>query len=251
MTRSRGTLWRFLLLGLIVVAGVAGLLFLPLRDWLAPFRAWMQGLGIWGLVLLAAAFIPACLLMLPGALITLGAGAAFDFVPAVVAISLGSTTGAACAFVVGRTLARPWVESKVQGNPRFPVDRAIGEQGFKIVFLLRLSPIFPFNVLNYALALTRVSFRDYVLASWIGMLPGTILYVYLGSAAQQAVETAAGREQPLEQQIAFWAGLAVTLLATIYVSWVAKRALDRALTPAKPPLPGNDDMLIPNKERVK
>src|SRR5262249_61840093 len=137
----------------------------------------------WGRGLRARASLPATVFAVPGSLITLGAGAAFGLIRGTLAVSAGSTLGAAAAFLLGRTLARGWVEHKVANKPRFrALDQAIGAEGFKIVLLLRLSPVFPFNVLNYALGLTRVSFRSYLVASWIGMLPGTVMYVYLGAA---------------------------------------------------------------------
>ena len=113
----------------------------------------------------------------------------------------GATRGGVypcCAAVrsrfTGRTLARGFIEAKISHNPRFrAIDQAVKHEGFKIVLLTRLSPVFPFNLLNYAFGLTPVSLRDYFLASWIGMLPGTVMYVYLGSAAKNLADLAAGK----------------------------------------------------------
>ncbi len=231
MTRS--TLLRLFVLALLLGLIVAALFLLPVREWLTDLRDRARDFGLWGLVLFALVYIPACLLMVPGSIITLSAGLLYGVVPATIAISLGSTAGAALAFLVGRFLARGWVERRVARHPKFQaIDRAIGEQGFKIVLLLRLSPLFPFNLLNYALALTRVSFRDYLLASWLGMLPGTLLYVYLGSAAGEA---AAGRETGTLGRVVFWGSLAVTAVVTVAISRIAKQALDRALATTKLP----------------
>lgn len=217
-----------------VAAGAAvvlGLIFLPLKEYLRHFVEWVQELGPWGPIVLEAAYVPACVLFIPGTILTLGAGFAFGLVVGTVAVSLGSIAGASAAFWVGRTLARGWIEKKVSGNPRFrAIDQAVGEQGFKIVLLTRLSPAFPFTLLNYAYGLTRVSFRDYFLASWIGMLPGTILYVYLGTTLMSLTEAASGTtEKTTAQQVLFYAGLAVTVLVTIFVTRVAKKALDKAV----------------------
>jgi len=224
---SRSTLLR--LLGLVLLLGTITACFwlLPTRTWIVWLRDWAKDHGNGGLVLIAALYIPAGLLLIPGSLITLSAGLVYGVVPATIAISIGSTLGAAITFLVGRFLMRGWVEKRVAQHPKFQsIDRAIGEQGFKIVLLLRLSPVFPYNLLNYALALTRVSFRDYVLASWIGMLPGTLLYVYLGSAAGEA---AVGEEQDTLSRVVFWGSLAVTVVVTVVISRIAKKALDRAM----------------------
>jgi len=228
---KKSTLLRLVAFVAAGAAVVLGLIFLPLKDYLRHFVEWVQGLGLWGPIVLGAAYVPACLLFIPGTILTLGAGFAFGPVVGTVAVSLGSIAGASAAFWVGRTLARGWIEKKVSGNPRFrAIDQAVGEQGFKIVLLTRLSPAFPFTLLNYAYGLTRVSFRDYFLASWIGMLPGTILYVYLGTTLMSLTEAAAGKtEKSTIQQVLFYAGLAVTVLVTVYITWVAKKALNKAL----------------------
>ena len=135
----------------------------------------------------------------------------------------------------------------MEKHPRFAaIDEAIGESGFKIVFLLRLSPIFPFNLLNYALGVTRVRFRDYVIASLLGMLPGTFLYVYLGSLVTNASELLSGKrpEAGIWGQVLYWGGLAATLLVTVLITRIARKALDRALQRKEPAGP-----LTPNEAR--
>lgn len=223
---SRATILRLLALLLLVSAAVLAIFVFPVREWMAQLVAWVQQLGPWGPVLLAAAYVPAAVLLVPGSLMTIGAGAAFGVVVGLVAVSAGSTLGAAAAFLLGRTLARGWVESKVAGNARFAaLDRAIGEQGFKIVLLLRLSPVFPYTLLNYVLGLTRVRFRTYLLASWIGMLPGGLMYVYLGSALGTLWSPGS---EPVER-VFFWVGLAVTVVATFVITRTARKALTAAV----------------------
>jgi len=181
-------------------------------------------------VLVAAVYIPACVLLIPGSLITLGAGSIFGILTGTVAVSIGSTLGACAAFLVGRTLARGWVEDKVAGNPRFrAIDQAVAEQGRKIVFLTRLSPVFPFTLLNYAFGLTKISFWDYALASWIGMMPGTVMYVYLGSAVKELADLASGTVQrsPV-QNVLFFVGLVATVVVTVFVTRLARKALAQA-----------------------
>jgi uncharacterized membrane protein YdjX (TVP38/TMEM64 family) len=177
----------------VVVALVAAVAVLPVQEWLVAFLEWSRGLGVWGPICLAGLYVVACVLFLPGSILTLGAGFAFGLVRGLLAVMAGSVLGAAAAFLLGRTVARRWVARKVSSSPAFrAVDEAVGREGFKIVLLTRLSPIFPFNLLNYAFGVTQVSFRDYFFASWLGMFPGTVMYVYLGTAAQ----TPAARRRP-------------------------------------------------------
>jgi pyruvate/2-oxoglutarate dehydrogenase complex dihydrolipoamide dehydrogenase (E3) component/uncharacterized membrane protein YdjX (TVP38/TMEM64 family) len=222
---------RLILLACVVVAGsVAAWL---LRDQLAPVVQWVSNLGFWGLVVLALAYLPSALVAFPPAiLLTLAAGAFYDILPATIAISLGSTLAATVAFLVGRTVARGWVEARVAKLPLFKaLDAAVAADGFKIVLLTRLSPLLPFVVLNYAYGLTRVKLRDYVLASWIGMLPGTLLYIYIGSTVGGAAALASGKapDTGIIGQVFWWVGLALTVLVTFLVTRQARRALQRAL----------------------
>lgn len=190
--------------------------------------------GAWGPVAMGALYIPASLLFVPGWMLTVTAGYLFGVVTGTIAVSIGSTVGAAVAFLVGRFLARDFIESRVTTNPRFlAIDRAVGTRGFVIVLLTRLSPVFPFNVQNYAYGLTRVRFLDYFLASWLGMLPGTLLYVYLGSAVDNLTALEGNRHRGLMEQTLFVVGLLATVAVTIYVTRIARQALAEAL-PAEP-----------------
>jgi uncharacterized membrane protein YdjX (TVP38/TMEM64 family) len=219
--------WRLIVVLAGAALAVCLLAFVPVGRHLESARAWIESLGGWGLVFLAAVYVPACVLLVPGTPLSLLAGYLYGVVPATIAISIGSTLGASAAFWVGRTLARGWVEAKLADQPRFrALDQAVGAQGFKIVLLTRLSPAIPFNVLNYAFGLTKVRFRDYFLASWIGMLPGTILYVYLGSVAERLTDLVSGqRSQSFEEKILFYGGLGVTIVLTVYLARMAKKAL--------------------------
>jgi len=212
---------------LLVLAGgiAAGLVYrTELGEAFRDSRDWVRQQGLWGYLILGLAYIPAALLFIPGSWVTLAGGGVFGLW-AVVPISLGSTAGASAAFLAGRYLARHWVEEHIAGSARFlALDRAVGAQGFKIVFLTRLSPVIPFNFLNYAFGLTQVRFLDFLLASWIGMLPGTFLYVYIGTAGGEAV---AG-EKSLAEWIFLGIGLAVTAAATVFVTRLARRALAEA-----------------------
>lgn len=170
--------------------------------------------------------------LVPGAILTLAAGAIFGVIKGTIFVSLGSTVGATVAFFVGRYFAREWVSTKIAGRPRFSaIDDAIGREGWKIVGLLRLSPVVPFSLSNYFYGITKVKPLGYVLASWIGMLPGTLMYVYLGSLAGTlaAVGTGAGTGFSTLQWVFYGVGLAATIAVTILITRVARRAVDRAL----------------------
>jgi uncharacterized membrane protein YdjX (TVP38/TMEM64 family) len=172
--------------------------------------------------------------MLPGSILTLGAGAVFGVVHGTLLVSLSSTAGATAAFLVGRYLAREMVARRVAGNHTFrSLDEAVASEGWKIVGLTRLSPVFPFNLLNYAFGLTRVSLRDYVLASWIGMIPGTVMYVYLGSLAGSLAELGAkegGRARTPAEWALYAVGLIATVAVTVVITRTARRALGRRMT---------------------
>jgi uncharacterized membrane protein YdjX (TVP38/TMEM64 family) len=227
-SRSASRRW---VVAAVVVALAAAVAVLPVREWLVAFLGWSRGLGVWGPIALAGLYGVACVLFLPGSLLTLGAGFAFGLVRGLLAAMAGSLLGAAAAFLLGRTVARRWVEGRVAANPRFrAVDEAVGREGFKIVLLTRLSPVFPFNLLNYAFGVTRVSFRDYFFASWLGMFPGTVMYVYLGSAAQSLAELAAGSGGgATAQRVLLGVGLLATVAVTVVITRIARRALRGAI----------------------
>src|SRR3984893_11442759 len=197
------------------------------RDTVAAFLEWVRGAGLWGALLFGLAYIPAAVLFVPASVLTLGAGFVFRVAKGTVIVSLGSTAGAAAAFMVARTVGRDWVVGRMAGHPAFDaIGRAVESQAFKVVLLARLSPLFPFNLLNYAFGLSSVPFKTYVLASWIGMLPGTLMYIYLGSAAQTVAALLAGelRCTPARQAL-FAAGLVATVAVTTIVTRAARRAL--------------------------
>ncbi|MBL7184925.1 MAG: TVP38/TMEM64 family protein [Phycisphaerae bacterium] len=223
--------YKTVLWAVIIVAVITGTVLLPVKGWLIEALEWTQGLGIWGYVFVVAFYIVACVFLLPGSILTLGAGLIFGLVGGVITVSIGSTLGACAAFLVGRTVARNWIARKVAANEKFAaIDQAVTHQGFKIVLLTRLSPVFPFNVLNYAFGLTNISFWKYALGSWIGMIPGTVMYVYFGAALGSFAELAAGNvEKGVAGRLFFWFGLAATIVVTVFVTRIARKALKQAV----------------------
>src|SRR5262249_36493820 len=187
----------------------------------------------WGHLLFIGLYVAATALFLPGWPLTLGAGAVFGLVKGTITVSIGATLGAAVAFLIGRYVARDAVASRIGGDPRLrAMDESVARDGWKIVWLARMSPLFPFNVLNYAFGLTRIPLRDYVLASWIGMLPGTIVYVYLGSAAADLTALGQLQQRRGPAELALYAiGLLATIAASLYIARLARRGLAQRTGP--------------------
>lgn len=193
----------------------------------------VRELGPWGPAVFIAAYVAATVFFVPGALLTLGAGALFGVGFGTLYVSIGSVVGATAAFLIGRYLARGWVARKLGDNPRFAaVSAAVRREGWKIVGLTRLSPAFPFNLLNYAFGLTEVRLRDYVLASWLGMLPGTVMYVYIGSLAGTLSGLGASRTKSPAEWALYAVGLVATILVTVLVTRIARASLDERTRPS-------------------
>lgn len=219
------------LLALLTLGTGLGFLFLPVRHWFAQFQGVIESLGALGPLVFVLAYVVLTVLLVPGSALTLGAGALFGLWWGALIVIIGANLAALCAFLLARSFLRARVEQWAQAHPRFAaLDRAIGRDGFKMVLLLRLSPIFPFTLLNYLLGLTTVRTGAYVLANLIGMLPGTFLYVYLGATARAALTGASG-----------WLVKTIGLLATIAVVWLVTRTARRALLAAE-----QEDAASPN-----
>ncbi|MGH7194011.1 MAG: TVP38/TMEM64 family protein, partial [Candidatus Saccharimonadales bacterium] len=207
----------------LLVAVAAAAYWLPVGPYLQALLEWIRGMGAWGPVVLAIAYVIATVCFVPGSVMTLGAGFLFGVVMGALTVSLASVAGASAAFWLGRTIARGWVQQRFAADPRFQaLDRVIGREGFKVVLLVRLSPVIPFTAINYALGLTNISYRDFLLASWIGMLPGTILYAYLGSTLHSLADLSRGSAAGgPASQVFFGVGLVITLFATFVVTRIA------------------------------
>lgn len=222
----RAVILLLLLAGLVIIGAYADL---PGRLRIA--LDWIDSLGIVGPLLYVLLYIVITVLLLPGSILTMGAGAVFGVAQGTLLTSIGSTLGATAAFLVGRFFLRDWVAAKAAANPRFQaVDEAIGREGGKIIFLLRMSPLMPYNLSNYLYSLSKVSVRAYILASWLGMLPGTLLYVYIGSLLESLSMLAAeGRARTPAEWALYAAGLAATIVVTIYVTRLARRAIQQSV----------------------
>jgi uncharacterized membrane protein YdjX (TVP38/TMEM64 family) len=220
---------RLIALLVITIALFLAVKFLPVQQWLRSFNDWVGQMGIVGIFIFIGVYAVATVLLAPGSVLTIGAGFAFGLWKGFLAVSGGATLGAALAFLVARFIARERVAAIAQRNEKFrEIDATIAKQGAQLIFLLRLSPVIPFNLSNYLYGLTGVKFWPYVLASWIGMMPGTFLYVYIGTAGKAAVSAVAGGEA-VQHGWQYWTfmtiGLAATIVVTIWVTKIARDAL--------------------------
>jgi uncharacterized membrane protein YdjX (TVP38/TMEM64 family) len=214
--------------GAVVAVLVLLVATLPVGAWLERFQAWVQGLGPAGWGLYALVYAACVVAFVPASILTLGAGAIYGVWVGVGVVLVGATIGATLAFLLARTLLRSRVERMTQGNARFAaLDRAIAREGAKIVFLVRLAPVFPFTYINYAFGLTGVAAFPYVLASAVGMIPGTFAYVYLGAAAASAAGAASG-DADATRTVVQVVGAVAALVVTIFVARLATRAIRSA-----------------------
>ncbi|PHU30523.1 hypothetical protein BC332_02616 [Capsicum chinense] len=232
MAFNWSSLLKFTFLLLLLAAIATACFTLPVEKILKDFLLWIeQDLGPWGPLVLAVAYIPLTVLAVPASILTLGGGYLFGLPVGFVADSIGATIGAAAAFLLGRTIGRSFVISKLKDYPQFrAVAIAIRKSGFKIVLLLRLVPLLPFNMLNYLLSVTPVSIWEYMLASWLGMMPITFALVYVGTTLKDLSDVTHGWGELSKTR---WAmiifGLLVSVFLIICVTRVAKAALEKAL----------------------
>jgi uncharacterized membrane protein YdjX (TVP38/TMEM64 family) len=221
-------------LRIVICAGFIGALvvasrFVNLGGWLRESLAWIRGLGPWAPITFILIYAVSCVLAIPASILTLGGGFIFGFGWGVTYVLIGALVGAVAAFLVGRYFARDWVARKIERNPKFKaIDDAIAREGWRIVFLARLAPIFPYAVLNYGFALTRVSFTHYTIATAVGIVPAMFAFVYFGSLATDLTNLNQGvKSTPWLK----WAIGVVTIVVTVLLARIARRSLNRALRP--------------------
>lgn len=227
--------WLLVALALAALAAVAFYLNAPARIQ-AVFKAaldWLEHLGFWAPVVFVLLYIGSCVALIPAAVLTVGAGAVFGLVKGAILVSIGATLGATAAFLVGRHFARGWVTRKFGRHPAFAaIDRAVGEEGWKIVFLTRLAPVFPFFLMNYIYGLTRVRLRHFVTATWLGIMPGSTLFVYIGSLARTGGED----NSPIRWVVRGFIVL-TSIIALVFIGRIARRALARRVEQPEPAAP--------------
>lgn len=227
--RSYRSWLKLILVGCLITALIIAAHSFNLQELLQTSLVWVRSLGVLGPIAYIALYNLATVLFVPGSLLSFKGGCLFGLIWGYVYVLLAATLGAIAAFLMGRYFSRDWVCRKIEGNLRFKaVDEAVTREGWKIVFLTRLSPLFPFNLLNYAFGVTQVSLKDYILGS-IGMVPGTVMYVYLGSLAGELATMPSTPTDSPEAQIARWTmrvvGLVATIALTLYTARIARKAL--------------------------
>lgn len=220
---------------LLVIFGLSGIFLITIHHvnitplWNQLLMA-VKEMGFWGSMLFITIYNIATLLFIPGSLLTMKGGCLYGVLWGTIYVSIAAIIGAICAFLLGRYFCRDWVLRKLEKYPKFEVvDRAIAKEGWKIVFLMRLSPLFPFNLLNYLLGISKISLRDYLIGS-LGMFPGVFAYVYIGSLAtdlasvDQSNYDLDNTSQILSLTLKIL-GLLATILLTLYFNKLAKKAL--------------------------
>lgn len=206
-------------------------IFGQIQQMLVSLVTWIDGLGPIGSVVFILAYIVVTVAFLPASVVTLGAGFVFGVLKGSILVFIGAMLGATAAFLIGRFVARDWIARKVADNRFFSaLDGAIAEEGLKLIFLIRLSPAFPFNLLNYALGLTKVTLKDYVLGT-TGIIPGTVMYVYLGSLIGDIAMLGTGDapSSPVVDWIIKILIFVTVVAITLYITKIARKALKEAV----------------------
>ncbi|KAK9146719.1 hypothetical protein Sjap_006622 [Stephania japonica] len=232
MALTWSSVFRFLLFLLVVAAIVTAFIAFPIEKQLKNFLLWIdQNLGPWGPVVLAIAYIPLTILAVPASILTLGGGYLFGLPVGFIADSIGATIGATAAFLLGRTIGRSYVISKLKDYPKFQaVAIATQRSGFKIVLLLRLVPLLPFNMMNYLLSVTPLGVGEYMLASWLGMMPITLALVYMGTTLKDLSDVTHGWEDiSTTRWVVILVGLVISGILIVCITKIAKSSLEKAL----------------------
>lgn len=219
---------KWIVVALIVITLSVLSAILPVKDWIREFVDWVKQLGPIGVIVFIFAYALATVLFLPGWIFTVSAGLIYGIVGGTLVALSGAIIGASLAFLVARYVLRKNIAEMTKKNPRFAaIDDAIGKNGWKIVGLLRLSPLIPFNLSNYFYGITSIGFISYVAVSAIGMIPGTLLYAYLGAIGKAGI-SGEKTQHSVAQYILLGVGLVATIAVTILVSRIARNALKKS-----------------------
>ncbi len=215
---------KIFLLVFVIAGAVSVLLFRSSHDWLGRIEQYIQGLGATGPIVAVLVYTAATVLFVPGSALSIAAGALFGLRTGFLVAFTGANLGALLAFFLTRTYLRDTVVRWAEGRPKFRAfDRAVAMQGFKMVLLSRLSPAFPFTLLNYLLGLTAIRPGAYVIANLLGMLPGAILYIYIGAGARDALYGLEDYQRAIK-----YVGLIATLTLVVLLTLMARKALRQA-----------------------
>lgn len=222
---TRKSVIRIVLVVLAVAAFLVAMRLLPLGEWIASFQKWVQSVGPIGYVVYILVYMAFCVFGIPASPLTIGAGAIFGFVNGTIVVVIGATLGATLSFLLARTVMRKKIEAMTAKNAKFrALDKAITREGGRIVFLVRLSPVFPFAYINFAFGLTGVRTLSYIVATFLGIIPVTAAFVYISATAAQAASTDMSSTRLAINII----GGVLAVIVTVFVTRVATRAIKRA-----------------------
>jgi len=236
---EKAPLWwlRWAALGLIVVGIILAYLLLPLKDWIMSAKDLLQSLGVLGVLVYLATYTLFCVALLPAALMSILAGAAWPHLGGLAgfAVALPAATLAACAsFIIARYFFSGRFRAWLLGRPRLhAVERAVNQKGAALVFLLRLSPMLPFPVLNYIFGLTLIPFHKYALATAVGLIPITFMWAYVGSVGSEILMDGQAEIGAAKVVMGVVGGV-ITLGVTIWVGRTARRAMREASAAPEP-----------------
>jgi uncharacterized membrane protein YdjX (TVP38/TMEM64 family) len=218
--------WRGPALAAVILVVLVATSRFPVAAWVAALAASARASGWTGVALFVVAYVSITVAALPASILTMAAGFAYGPVWGLAVASPASVLGATAAFLLGRSVLRSWVVRRL-GHARWlrAVEGTVARDGFRLVLLLRLSPLFPFALMNYGLSLSGVGLRTYVAASALGMLPGTAMYVYIGSLAPTAARLMSGRPGSRSAAALYGAGLLATIGAAVFAARAARHAI--------------------------
>ncbi|MBW4489213.1 MAG: TVP38/TMEM64 family protein [Trichocoleus desertorum ATA4-8-CV12] len=225
--------FKLAILLVVIVISVLAIQSLNLQVWLPVALGRVESLGVWAPIAFMGIYVAATLCLIPGSLLTIGAGVLFGVLLGSIYTFVGASLGAIAAFCVSRYIVRKWAQKwitkQIEGSEKFQaVNQAVAREGFRIVLLTRLSPVLPFTWLNYAFGLSQVSLRDYALGC-LGMIPATVMYVYIGSLLGDLAALVSGvtaRSRTLAEVILLSVGLVATVVVTLYITQIARKALE-------------------------
>ncbi|MDA0209574.1 TVP38/TMEM64 family protein [Desertifilum tharense] len=211
---------------IILILLIGGFAAIALKDRFPQIQDWLLSLGVWALPAFISMYVGASIIGIPSAILMLASGSLFGFFKGWGIVSLADTLSVVLCYGLGRTIARQWVKKWISNRKQFvALDRAVEHKGWKIVLFARLSPLLPSNILNYGFSLTKINFWHYLFFTWVGMLPVTGFYVYLGSLGGNLMR---GQQSPGQLGLQLL-GLGATILAIIYTTRLAKKTLSESL----------------------
>lgn len=217
---------KLLIIITLIIISLFFIIFFPISIWIDSLLLWINQNHKLSSIIYILIYLFSCIFLVPVSIITLAGGFIFGLFQGIILASISSTLGATISFLLGRYLVKSWVQKKIINKHKI-INQIMNKQDFITILLLRLIPTIPFGMLNYSLSITNISLKIFILSSWIGMLPITILYVYLGALADNLKNISEILLNPMSQNIFLFLGVTVTLLLVIYILAKAKKRLKK------------------------